>query len=199
MLNSSCVVWKKESQEYKDLAVIERQTQNCKGIVEDLLKFARATGTRKTLIDINKSFQEILSLLAHQLELDSITVETSYGADMPLVMADEEKIKQVFMNILINARQAIEDEGTITITTEADPGGERIRISISDNGCGIPDSINEKVFDPFFTTKAVGEGTGLGLSVSYGIIQDHGGSIEVNSEVGSGSTFTILMPTGETT
>lgn len=189
----------KESQEYKDLAVIERQTRNCKGIVEDLLKFARASGTRKARIDINKSLQEIVSLLAHQLELDNITLETRYGEDIPLVMADDEKIKQVFMNILINAGQAIEDEGTITIKTDVDPGEDRIRISISDNGCGIPDSVNDKIFDPFFTTKAVGEGTGLGLSVSYGIIQDHGGSIEVSSEEGSGSTFTILMPTVEMT
>ncbi len=187
----------KESQEYKDLAVIERQAKNCKCIVEDLLKFARATGTRKALIDINESLKEIVPLLAHQLELDNITVETSYGKDIPPIMADNEKIKQVLMNILINARQAIEDHGTITVKTEAVTGRDCIRISISDTGCGIPASIRDRIFDPFFTTKPVGEGTGLGLSLSYGIIQDHGGSIEVNSEEGSGSTFSILLPTGE--
>lgn len=98
------------------------------------------------------------------------------------------------MNLVMNAKQAIADGGTIWIITEAEPRTEQIKITVSDNGCGVPEAMVDKIFDPFFTTKPVGEGTGLGLAVSYGIIHEHDGSIEVKSEEGVGTTFTIHLP-----
>ena len=106
-------------------------------------------------------------------------------------------MKQVFMNLLMNAKQAISGQGSISVTTEAAAQRSTIKITISDDGSGIPEEVLEKIFDPFFTTKPVGEGTGLGLAVSYGIVQEHGGTIEVQSAEGKGTTFTILLPTQE--
>ncbi len=183
------------SQEHQDLQTIERQARNCKRIVEDLLKFARAAESKKASIDVNHCLREVVALLGHQFELDKILVETRYDPDLPIIEGDAEKMKQVFMNLLMNAKQAISEQGSITVSTQAIPGDGHIRIAVADDGCGIPQEIAERIFDPFFTTKPVGEGTGLGLSVSYGIIQDHSGSIEVSSREGHGSTFTIVLPT----
>jgi signal transduction histidine kinase len=190
----------KEGQEYQDLQTIERQARNCKRIVEDLLKFARAAESKKASIDVNHCLREVVALLGHQFELDKIHVETRYDSDLPVIEGDGEKMKQVFMNLLMNARQAISGEGFITVSTHLVHEDGLIRIAIADDGCGIPQEMTERIFDPFFTTKPVGEGTGLGLSVSYGIIQDHGGWIEVSSREGHGSTFTIVLPAqaGET-
>jgi two-component system, NtrC family, sensor kinase len=185
------------SQIYDDLKTIEKHARNCKAVVEDLLKFSRSTQTKKSSIDVNQCIEEVISLLAHQLELDKISVETQLSSDLPRITADGEKLKQVFMNLLINARQAIAGKGRISVGTEGDAGRKVIRISFTDTGGGIaPDHIN-KIFDPFFSTKPVGEGTGLGLSVSYGIVQDHEGRIEVESHPGKGSTFTIELPVSQ--
>lgn len=178
----------------KDLLVIEKQTKNCKRIVEDLLKFARDSETTKSTTDLAKCFEEVISLLGRQFEKEGITVRTELEPDLPVLLADAEKLKQVFVNLLVNARQAISGNGEILIAAETDPIRNRIRISVSDNGCGMSQEVMDKIFDPFFTTKPVGEGTGLGLSVSYGIVQDHGGSIEVESREGIGTTFTIHLP-----
>lgn len=186
------------TQAHDDLKTIEKHARNCKRIVDDLLKFARGTRTKKSSIDVNECVSEVVSLLAHQFELEKMVLETSPDRNLPSVTADGEKLKQVFMNLLMNARQAASVGGRILVETRKDPEAGMIAVSISDNGCGIPPEMIDKIFDPFFTTKPVGEGTGLGLSVSYGIIQDHSGRIEVLSEVGKGSTFTIFLPVGET-
>jgi len=182
------------TQNHDDLKIIEKHARNCKTVVDDLLKFARGTRTNKTPIDVNQCVQEVLSLVSHQFELDKITLATGLDPHLPTLVADGEKIKQVFMNLLMNARQAIKKSGTISVATTTDPDKKSVRISIRDTGCGIPDELVDKIFDPFFTTKPVGEGTGLGLSVSYGIIQDHNGRIEAHSEVGRGSTFSVVLP-----
>ncbi|MCL4540670.1 MAG: ATP-binding protein, partial [Bacteroidetes bacterium] len=137
---------------------------------------------------------EVISLLGHQFELDNITVQTHLDPNLPSLIADGEKLKQVFMNLFMNAKQAISGEGMIEVGTRLDSSGTNLLVTISDNGCGIPVRNIDKIFDPFFTTKPVGEGTGLGLSVSYGIIQDHDGRIEVDSRAGKGSTFTLTLP-----
>jgi signal transduction histidine kinase len=110
------------------------------------------------------------------------------------LVLDREKIKQVFMNLLMNARQAIGKKGAIAVSTHYDAQQHQVQIRVSDNGCGIEPQFLTRIFDPFFTTKATGEGTGLGLSVSYGIIKDHGGDIVVSSDPGAGSTFTVILP-----
>jgi len=184
----------KNTQNYEDVKTIERQAQNCKRIVEDLLNFARAGDTRRTVVDVNQCLRDIVALLARQFESANIIVETHLHQDLPPVLGDTEKIKQVFMNLLVNAKQAITGRGWIGIVTTLDEESNQIRITISDSGAGIPEEFTDKVFDPFFTTKPVGEGTGLGLSVSYGIIHDHGGTIEVNSEVGKGTVFAVQLP-----
>lgn len=182
------------TQIHDDLKTIEKHGRNCKAVVEDLLKFARSTRTTKTLVDLNESLREVTSLLAHQFELDNIALRTELDGSLPNMVADAEKLKQVFMNLLMNAKQAISGKGEITIATSKEGSGESVQVSVSDTGCGIPPDLIDKVFDPFFTTKPVGEGTGLGLSVSYGIIQDHGGRIEVESQPGQGSKFVVTLP-----
>lgn len=186
------------TQVHDDLKTIEKHARNCKRIVDDLLKFARGTKTKKSSIDINECVSEVVSLLAHQFEMERILLETRLQEDLPPLTADGEKLKQVFMNLLMNARQATSVGDRILVETGKDSEDRAITISFSDNGCGIPPETIDKIFDPFFTTKPVGEGTGLGLSVSYGIIQDHNGRIEVDSEVEKGSTFTIFLPVEET-
>ncbi|AFM24453.1 two-component system sensor histidine kinase NtrB [Desulfomonile tiedjei] len=183
------------SQMHDDLKTIEKHTRNCKGIVEDLLKFSRSTPIRKIPVDVNSSLAEVISLLGHQFELDKIDIKTDLDGTIPKITGDAEKLKQVFMNLLMNAKQAISGKGEISVTTRRN--GNSIDISISDSGSGIAPQVMNKIFDPFFTTKPVGEGTGLGLSVSYGIIQDHSGRIEVESRPGKGSTFTVILPLNE--
>jgi two-component system, NtrC family, sensor kinase len=182
------------SQTYDDLKTIEKHARNCKTIVEDLLKFARGARTVKALVDVNECLTEVGSLLSHQFELDNISLQSDLDPSVPQIIADAEKLKQVFMNLLMNAKQAISRNGHITVTTAIDNSRDKIKISIEDSGCGIPQELIYKIFDPFFTTKPVGEGTGLGLSVSYGIIQDHSGRVEVESRPGKGTKFVITLP-----
>jgi len=185
------------TQIHDDLKTIEKHARNCRTIIEDLLKFARGTITNKAFIDVNQCLREVASLLAHQLELDNITLEIHPDVNLPPVLADAEKLKQVFMNLIMNARHAISGQGRISLETFFEPAKERVLISVSDTGAGIHPELIDKIFNPFFTTKPPGEGTGLGLSVSYGIIQDHNGRIEVRSEINKGSTFTIVLPLKE--
>lgn len=180
----------------EDLKTIEKHARSCKTVVEDLLKFARSTRTNKTSLDLNQCLAEVISLLAHQLELDNITLETNLHDGPLTVVGDAEKLKQVFMNLLVNAKQSINRSGRISVQSLNDPHDQIVKVLISDSGCGIAPQVIDKIFDPFFTTKPLGEGTGLGLSVSYGIIQDHNGRIEVESRTGKGSTFTIVLPGG---
>lgn len=185
------------SQLRDDLMIIQKHARNCKVVVEDLLKFARSTRTNKTTIDANQCLLDVVSLLSHQLELDNIVLETRLTDEPLYVFGDAEKLKQVFMNLLVNAKQAIDPPGLISIISEFDSNQSIVRVCMSDTGCGIASHIMDKIFDPFFTTKAVGEGTGLGLSVSYGIIQDHNGRIDVESQAGKGSKFTVVLPSVE--
>ena len=180
-----------------DLEIIEKQTKNCRRIVQDLLKFARDSQTKRSYVDLIECFNEVISLLGHQFEKEGVIVKTCFEPDLPKVFADGEKLKQVLVNLLVNAKQAISGNGTIVVTSKVDQGQQGILVSVSDNGCGMSHKTAEKIFDPFFTTKPVGIGTGLGLSVSYGIIQAHGGRIEVESEEGVGTTFNILLPLSE--
>jgi PAS domain S-box-containing protein len=178
----------------EDLRTIEKQTRNCKKIVEDLLNFARKSGTHMGEVKINQALEAVIEVVRNQLELDNILIRTRFDGGLPDIAGDAEKLKQVFMNLLINARQAIGKNGTIAVATEVAPDAGAVRITFQDDGPGIPPDIRDKIFDPFFTTKPTGQGTGLGLSVSYGIIEDHQGSITVASEVGRGATFRIRLP-----
>ncbi len=182
------------TQSHDDLKTIEKYTRNCKSIVEALLNFARKTETKKITVDINAAIDQVVTVIQRQFEVSGTHLQTRLGADLPLIQGDTEKLKQVFMNLIMNARQAIEGKGEIEVVSEYDPAGNRVVITVADNGTGIPENIRHKIFDPFFTTKPTGQGTGLGLSVSYGIVKEHGGDIRVQSELGKGSVFTVTIP-----
>ncbi|MDY6830386.1 MAG: ATP-binding protein [Thermodesulfobacteriota bacterium] len=186
------------SQKHEDLKVIEKNVKACKAIVEDLLNFARSAKPRRGNVDLNGLIDDVLVFIQRQSGLEAISIIKQYDRNMPAVTLDSEKIKQVLINLLMNAQHATGNKGTITVSTAWDTDNDRVRIRVRDDGYGIAKENLGRIFDPFFTTKPTGEGTGLGLSVSYGIIQSHGGQIEVASEPGLGTEFTITLPlTGE--
>lgn len=164
-----------------------------KKIVIDLKDFAHPGEDELKFTDINKSLDSTLNVVWNELKYKA-TVTREYG-DLPLVKCYPQNLNQVFMNILVNASQAIDEKGEIKIATRNED--EQVRITISDTGPGIAEENLSKIFDPFFTTKDVGKGTGLGLNVAYNTIKKHHGTIEVESAVGSGTTFSILLPADE--
>ena len=159
-------------------------------IVADLKNFAHPGNDKQMLMDINKGLDSTLNVVANELKYKA-TVIREFG-NIPLVAAWPQKLNQVFMNILVNAAQAIAEKGEIRIHTYTK--GPDVKIAISDTGSGISPGNLSKIFDPFFTTKAVGKGTGLGMNIAYNIIKEHKGTIEVTSEMGKGSCFTITLP-----
>ncbi len=185
------------SQNFEDLRIIEKHTRACKTIVENLLSFSRRAQTKKTVCRINDVMDEVLSVVHHHFELEKIVIEKEFDPRIPNIAMDEAKMKQVFMNLIMNARQAMKS-GTVKIQTRYDEAGGKAMVRVLDEGTGIEARNMTRIFDPFFTTKPTGEGTGLGLSVSYGIVKDHGGELLVESEVGKGSIFTIVLPVLQT-
>lgn len=161
-----------------------------KEIVQDLKSFVRLDESDLKTIDINESIETTLKVVANELKYRCDVVR-DFG-DLPPLRCHAGQLNQVFMNLLVNAGQAIEDRGTVTVKTYV--AGDDLCVSVSDTGCGIPAENVGKLFTPFFTTKPVGSGTGLGLSISYGIVTKHGGEIAVDSEVGRGTTFTVRLP-----
>lgn len=186
-----------QSQSLNDIITIEKHALTCKRIVADLLKFARSDSGSKQLTSINHTIEEAAAMVARQLSQKNIEMELDFEAHLPLLNIDAAKMKQVFLNLLMNSQQAMEDGGVIRVSTSIAENSDRVRMLFWDNGKGIPAQDLNKVFDPFFSTKAAGEGTGLGLSVSYGIIRDHGGEIHAASEPGKWTQFTIVLPVSD--
>lgn len=177
-----------------NLEEVVRQSARCRDIVRGLLDFSRQSKAEKELVDVNKIIEETLSLIAKQAQFFNVNIIRNCDPDLPWVMADQSQLQQVFMNILMNAVQAMDERGTITVVTRYVASASCIELAISDTGRGIPPDKIDRIFDPFFTSKTSGEGTGLGLSIAYGIVTTHGGTISVRSEIGKGSTFTIRLP-----
>ena len=176
------------------LQKMQRQTDRASNIVGNLLNFSRTGNAEEFVeVDINKLLNDTLQLLEPQLRKSNIEIVKNYAEKAPQIMGSGGKLQQVFTNLILNARDAMLAGGTITLTTKLDPVAGAI-IEVADTGEGIPPENLSKVFDPFFTTKEVGSGTGLGLAVSYGIIQEHTGTIEVRSPEGEGTTFTLVFP-----
>ena len=184
-----------DSQILDDVKIINKHTDQCRSVVEALLNFSRADEPRMKATDINACTEEVIAVLGLQLQKDKLKIERDFDPHLPPITVDGNKIKQVLMNLLINASQAMPDGGNMTVATRLMNDGRHLSIAIADTGMGIPRENIPKIFDPFFTTKGPEKGTGLGLSVSYGIVQQHGGHISVDSPLGRGTTFTILLPT----
>jgi len=182
-----------------DLQTIAEATERVRKIVKGLLDFSTQTKLDRELVDVNRLITDTMALMENQALVNGISMAFKPADDLRTVNMDRNQFQNVLLNILINAMDATKPGDNITFSTLNSPvvneaGQQGIEISIADTGCGIPPEHLNKLFDPFFTTKQVGHGTGLGLSVTLGIVQRHGGTIRVNSEVGNGSTFTIWVP-----
>jgi PAS domain S-box-containing protein len=177
------------------LEKIERQTFRAAKIVNGLLNLARPAQVDSGPCDVNTVINDVLSLLEHQFRNGSIQVRKELAADAPVVQGIEHKLQQVFLNLFLNARDAMPKGGWLTIVTRQERG--TAAIEVADTGSGIPAEQLSRIYDPFFTTKAIGKGTGLGLSITYGIVHEHNGTISCDSQVGQGTRFTIQLPLAE--
>jgi signal transduction histidine kinase len=174
------------------LGIIMRETQRCKFIIQELLEFARDKEPRKTPASILTILQKSLNILENEFRLRHIRVEKDLTPDLPEGCIDANQLEQVFVNLLLNAVQAIDENGTISIRTRINSTRHELAVDIIDTGCGIPAENLGKIFEPFFSTKK--NGSGLGLAVSFGIIKNHQGRLEVSSRPGRGSQFTVVLP-----
>jgi signal transduction histidine kinase len=165
--------------------------QRVRDIVRNLRDFARLDEAEFKDTDLNAALESTLEIVRFQSKQAGVKLETAF-APLPPVACHPGKVNQVFLNLLVNAVQACGPGGTVTVATGPAPGG--VAVEVRDTGCGIAPEHRSRLFEPFFTTKPVGQGTGLGLSVSFGIVRDHGGTIEVDSEVGRGTTFRVRLP-----
>lgn len=171
---------------------IAKQTFRASEIVNSLLNFSRTASTTYSSTDLNRIVEETLVLIGPQLEKAGVCVECDLEAPLPPIRGNSSKLQQVFLNILLNARDSMSEGGTLSIQTSSD--NTSVRVKVSDTGHGIPTDKLARIFDPFYTTKMAGKGTGLGLSISYGIVREHGGIIEVSSRAGEGATFVMEFP-----
>jgi two-component system, NtrC family, sensor kinase len=174
------------------LEKIEKQTFRAAKIINNLLNFSRAAGSEFEPLDVNRVLLDVVSLVEHQLESARIKVVREMAAELPMVRGNENRLQQVFFNLILNARDAMPSGGWLTLATRADD--DAVVVEVRDTGTGIKPQDIKRIYDPFFTTKGIGRGTGLGLSVSYGILQEHGGAIFVDSAPGHGTTFQVALP-----
>lgn len=182
-------------QKRKDIDIIEKHAVNCRRIVSDLLKFSRGPKTDPTRAQVNTALSEVVEMVRQQFQKNGTRISMKLNERLPLLNLDVDKMKQVFLNLLMNAHQAVSSpDGRIQITSRYLPAKAAVEISFADNGSGIAAEIAARIFDPFFSTKGPGEGTGLGLSVSYGIVKNHDGDIRMTTQVGTGSEFVVRLP-----
>jgi signal transduction histidine kinase len=176
-----------------NLDVIERETRRCTEIIGSLMRFSRQEPTQLAATDVNDVVARAVAIVDHQLSLKNVTIETDYEGGLPFVHGNANQLQQVLMNLMINAQQAMEPKGgSVRIRTWRTDAS--VLIAVRDSGPGIAPEHVARIFEPFFTTKQAGQGTGLGLSVTYGIVRDHSGEITVSSEPGRGAEFLIRLP-----
>jgi two-component system NtrC family sensor kinase len=168
------------------------QAQRCKKIVEGLLDFARQREPENKPVDLNELIESTFSLIGNQSAFHNIEIIQDLDPCLPSFLGDRSQLQQVFINLAINAAQAMKTGGQLRVTSSSDEGS--ILISFSDTGCGIPEEHADKIFEPFFTTRADQKGTGLGLAVSHGIIRKHGGTLSFASRTNAGTAFTVRLP-----
>jgi two-component system NtrC family sensor kinase len=181
-----------DAQDREDLELIVRETTRVRDIVRGLLDFARESPHEKRLLHLNTVIRRTIRLLRNQKEFRHITIEEQLEDHVPWILGDENQVQQVLLNLVLNGCEAMPDGGTLTISTFALDG--QLIVTVADTGQGISAENVTRIFEPFFTTKPAGKGTGLGLSVSYGILQQHNAFIDVKTEVGKGTTFTLMFP-----
>ena len=182
----------------KYMESIERESTRCKGIVESLLKFSRRPiSPQPELIDVALAINETLAIIGHQLKLKNITLTTDIPEGLDKVFGITNQLQQVFTNLILNAQQAMPEGGQLKIAARNILGENKVEIEFTDTGCGISEEHLKHIFEPFFTTKQKEKGTGLGLAVSYQLIQEHKGTIEINSQVGKGTTVRVILPIAE--
>lgn len=177
----------------KDLERIQRDAGRCTDTVQELLKFSRQTTNETHPEDISQLLSDTLVLVEDQTLFQNIEIEKTFQEGLPAIPVDMQQIKHVFMNIILNAADAMEGEGRLSLKTFMGSLKDRVVIEITDSGPGIEEEVLLKIFDPFFTTKEQGKGTGLGLSMAYRIVEDHGGHISARSKIGHGTIFTIEL------
>jgi PAS domain S-box-containing protein len=178
----------------KYLEVIVRESYHCKGIIGSLLNFGRKSDGHLATVHLNTLLEEILELLRHQPNYGDMEVIAKLADALPDILGDPSGLRQVFMNLLINACHAIKDGGRVEISSSFSEKDQLLMVKVSDTGCGIAHEVIDRIWDPFFTTKEVGKGIGLGLALSYNIVKRHGGEISVKSTIGKGSHFTVKLP-----
>ncbi len=177
----------------ESVRMIVQQVDRCAEIIRNLLDFARKREPVVQAVDLNRVVEDMTRLVEKEARNNNIAIERHYDPELPSIYSDAPELRQVALNLLSNAAQAIGKNGTITIITR--PAGKNaVELVIADTGCGISAENLEKIFEPFFSTKPPGQGTGLGLSISHGLIQQLGGGIRVTSAVGQGTSFTITLP-----
>ena len=174
------------------LEIIIQEALRCKTVIQEVLEFSRESEPKMVLANVNNVIEKAVHLLGNEFRLQHIRLEKHLSKQVPDILIDENQIEQIFANLFLNAIQAIEEQGIVTIQSYVSPDGKNVKIEISDTGCGIPPENMSRIFDPFFSTKA--KGTGLGLAVIYGIVQKHGGRIYAGSQPGQGAQFTVEFP-----
>jgi two-component system NtrC family sensor kinase len=178
----------------ESLALVQQEVHRCKGIIDTLLDFSRPKSTTKQDVDLNAVIDRTINLVKHHPRFRRVVVGVEPAKHLPPVLASEEQLVQVFMALMLNALDAMEDQGVITLRTRVDETQNMVVAEVIDRGGGIRNADRSKIFEPFFTTKPPSRGTGLGLSICYAVVTEHGGRIEVDSVVGEGSVFRILLP-----
>jgi CheY-like chemotaxis protein/two-component sensor histidine kinase len=185
----------------RDLDAIHNAAERAARIVRNLQTFARKRHTTRTMVDLNHVVRETIALRAYEQHVANVVIIEALAAGLPQVFADPHQLQQVLLNLVINAEHAMlaaHGRGLLVLRSWHDPDRDAVMLEVSDDGPGISDEVQAKIFDPFFTTKAVGKGTGLGLTVAYAIVQEHGGLISVSSTPGTGASFVLELPAGGT-
>ena len=184
----------KDTPVHENLTIIEKEANRCATIIQNLLKFARQEKVAFESVNLNQVAKDAMAIVEHQLEMNKVKLRKEFAPDLAAIPGNANQIQQVLINLMINAQQAMEgNPGQVTVKTVSS-NASHVQVQVRDDGPGIPEDLQAKIFEPFFTTKEVGKGTGLGLSVSYGIIKEHKGDIQVESSPETGTIFKITLP-----